>query len=108
MQHARIEHVLPGRVRLVEPPHVGQNYILREMGFRVARKHAGKLRRIALALGGGIPALLGLLGLLIGADIALAPLAVLAAMTGALVERWLFFAEATHTVTLYYGRQPES
>ena len=22
-----------------------------------------------------------------------------------LVERWLFFAEATHTVTLYYGRE---
>ena len=45
----------------------------------------------------------GLLGLALGADIALAPLAVLTAMTGALVERWLFFAEAKHTVTLYYG-----
>ncbi|MGC2125606.1 MAG: dimethyl sulfoxide reductase anchor subunit, partial [Xanthobacteraceae bacterium] len=26
------------------------------------------------------------------------------AMIGVLVERWLFFAEAKHTVTLYYGR----
>ena len=73
------------------------------MGFRVARKHAAKLRRIGLVLGGLVPTLLGLLGLALGADIALAPLAVLTAMTGTLVERWLFFAEAKHTVTLYYG-----
>jgi DMSO reductase anchor subunit len=35
-------------------------------------------------------------------------LSVLAApiqLTGMLVERWLFFAEATHVVTLYYGRE---
>jgi DMSO reductase anchor subunit len=25
------------------------------------------------------------------------------ALGGMLVERWLMFAEATHTVTLYYG-----
>jgi hypothetical protein len=25
-------------------------------------------------------------------------------LLGLLVERWLFFAEATHTITLYYGR----
>jgi DMSO reductase anchor subunit len=30
--------------------------------------------------------------------------AVLAQMPGMLVERWLFFAEAKHTVTLFYGR----
>ena len=24
---------------------------------------------------------------------------------GILIERWLFFAEATHTVTLYYGAE---
>ena len=30
---------------------------------------------------------------------------VLAAMTGTLVERWLFFAEARHTVMLFYGEQ---
>jgi DMSO reductase anchor subunit len=31
-------------------------------------------------------------------------LAALTAMAGVLVERWLFFAEAKHAVTLYYGR----
>jgi len=28
-------------------------------------------------------------------------------LLGIYVERWLFFAEATHTVTLYYGRRDE-
>ena len=26
-------------------------------------------------------------------------------MAGALIERWLFFAEAKHTTMLYYGAQ---
>jgi DMSO reductase anchor subunit len=94
-----------GRVRLVEPPHTGENYILREMGFRIARKHAAKLRRIALVLGGALPAVLGLIGLLAGGSVLLPLLAVLAAMIGTLVERWLFFAEARHTVMLYYGAE---
>ena len=29
----------------------------------------------------------------------------LAATAGTLIQRWLFFAEATHTVTLYYGAE---
>jgi DMSO reductase anchor subunit len=33
-----------------------------------------------------------------------AVVAVLAQAPGILVERWLFFAEAKHAVTLYYGR----
>jgi DMSO reductase anchor subunit len=32
-------------------------------------------------------------------------LAAIVQLAGMLVERWLFFAEAKHTVTLYYGRQ---
>ena len=31
-------------------------------------------------------------------------LAALIMAVGTLIERWLFFAEAKHTVTLYYGR----
>jgi DMSO reductase anchor subunit len=34
----------------------------------------------------------------------LAAVAALASLLGIYLERWLFFAEATHTVTLYYGR----
>jgi DMSO reductase anchor subunit len=32
-----------------------------------------------------------------------APLAILSMVPGVLTERWLFFAEARHTATLYYG-----
>ena len=45
-----------GRVRLLERPHVNENYLTSEMGFRVARKHAQKLARIAFAAGGVVPA----------------------------------------------------
>lgn len=31
-------------------------------------------------------------------------LAAVLGLGGIFVERWLFFAEATHTVVLYYGR----
>ena len=91
-----------GRVRPLDPPHTQQNYLLREMGFRVARKHAARLRGVALAAGFAAPAALALMALA-GAPAAplLAPGALLA-LLGVLVERWLMFAEATHTVTLYY------
>ncbi|MDO9711732.1 dimethyl sulfoxide reductase anchor subunit family protein [Paracraurococcus lichenis] len=93
-----------GHVRTLDPPHTETNYLLREMGFRVARKHAGRLRRIALALGFGAPVLLALLAAQLGGGVAPAALllAALLALAGLLIERWLMFAEATHTVTLYY------
>ena len=40
-----------GRVRLLEAPHSESNYLMQEMGYRIARKHADKLRRIALLAG---------------------------------------------------------
>jgi len=95
-----------GRVRLLESPNTEENYLLKEMGFRIARRHADKLRRIAHVAGFGIPCL-GLLALLaLGPGVVgmLAALAVaLSAAVGVATERWLFFAEAKHTVTLYYG-----
>ncbi|MDX6749958.1 DmsC/YnfH family molybdoenzyme membrane anchor subunit [Geminicoccaceae bacterium 1502E] len=95
-----------GDVRLLERPHSGSNYLLDEMVFKVARKHAGRLRRIAVGLGLLLPWLLILGGWLAapsaGAAL-LALLAVVSAGAGVVVERWLFFAEAQHTVSLYYG-----
>jgi DMSO reductase anchor subunit len=93
------------RVRLLEAPHTEDNYLLREMGFRIARKHAAKLRRIALAAGFAAPLVLSGLGFLLGGALAVlaSVLAVPFAALGLLIERWLFFAEARHTVTLYYG-----
>lgn len=92
-------------VRSIEWPHTERNYVLKEMGFQVARKHAARLRTISIWAGFLIP------GILIEASIMLPslPLAIFAipaalVMTlGVVTERWLFFAEAKHTVTLYYG-----
>jgi sulfite dehydrogenase (quinone) subunit SoeC len=94
-----------GKVRVLERPHTGENYLLREMGFVIARKHALKLRRLSLAFGFALPLALTLLAALIPAPLAgiAATAAALLAMAGVLIERWLFFAEARHTVTLYYG-----
>jgi DMSO reductase anchor subunit len=94
-----------GTVRLFEAPHTSSNYLLKEMGFVIARRHATKLRRLAATLGFAMPLLLSLVPLLSAGwlAIALALLAAALATVGTFVERWLFFAEAKHAVTLYYG-----
>lgn len=93
-----------GKVRLLEKPHSGTNYLMREMGFQIARKHASKLRRLCLVFGFAIPAVLLLLVLIVPAAMPfLALVALLSAGVGIVMERWLFFAEAKHVVTLYYG-----
>ncbi|MCC7321965.1 MAG: dimethyl sulfoxide reductase anchor subunit [Rubellimicrobium sp.] len=91
-----------GRVRLFAPPHTGGNYLLREMVHVVGRKHAARLRAIALGLGYGLPALL----LVAAPGAAGTVLAALGHLGGILASRWLFFAEAEHVVGLYYGREP--
>jgi sulfite dehydrogenase (quinone) subunit SoeC len=97
-----------GLVRMVEPPHTQTNYLLTEMGYVIARRHARKLRRLALTLGLGGGLGLTLLALPATGVVAalLALLAALAGLAGIALERWLFFAEATHTAMLYYGRRP--
>jgi DMSO reductase anchor subunit len=96
-----------GKVRMLEPPHTEENYLLKEMGFRIARKHRRRLRWIARLAGFALPALLTLLALLWGGapGIVGSGLAVASAALGLIAERWLFFAEAKHTVTLYYGAE---
>ena len=94
-----------GKVRMLEPPHTEENYLLKEMGFHIARKHSMRLRHVARFAGFALPALLTCLTLLLGGvfGVVAAGLAVGSAALGVVVERWLFFAEARHTVTLYYG-----
>ena len=96
-----------GKVRLFEAPHTEENYLLKEMGFRIARKHRVRLRRLVRLAGFGLPFLLSLVALLLGGVIAVIAggLAVLSAALGLVIERWLFFAEARHTVMLYYGAE---
>lgn len=94
-----------GAARLLERPHTEENYLQKEMGFRVARKHADRLRRLVMLIGFGLPLVLVLLAAVLpalAANVLLAA-ALLAGILGALTERWLFFAQARHTVNLYYG-----
>ncbi|MFQ5625746.1 MAG: dimethyl sulfoxide reductase anchor subunit, partial [Methyloligellaceae bacterium] len=96
-----------GMVRPLEPPHTQPNYVMREMGYRVARKHAVRLRLLAIILGFAAPMVATVLALAgpAGASALCATLALASMAIGILAERWLFFAEAQHVVTLYYGAQ---
>lgn len=90
-----------GDVTVFEQAHTSGNYLLREMIFVVGRKHAQKLRVIALVLATVIPALL----LALFSGLWAFALAGLCHLIGALAARWLFFAEAEHVVGLYYGKR---
>ncbi len=88
-------------------PHTEESYLLKEMGYSIARKHATKLRRIAAILAFALPFVLSVVAFFAGGVVAAvaAIAAVVLAMAGVLVERWLFFAEAKHSVMLYYGAE---
>ena len=89
-----------GEVRMLMPPHSEENWLQHEMGFVVARKHAAKLRLFSVTLAIILPAVM------VYSAAASSAMMVLAAIThviGVMVSRWLFFAEAKHTVMLYYG-----
>jgi len=94
-------------VRQIESPHSQDNYLLKEMGYVVARKHAMKLRKISVFLAFIVPVLLLLTSPFFSVIIAksLIVLAALIGTFGVLLERWLFFAEARHTVMQYYNNQ---
>ena len=92
-----------GAVRQWEVPHTAQNFVMKEMGYSVARSHAERLRMIVFAL---LAASLALTLLTLAAlPVFFSILAAFAAFASAIIERWLFFAEAQHVVSLYYGAQ---
>lgn len=91
-----------GTVRQFEPPHTGENYLLREMVFRVGRHRARALRRVAVVSGGLVPAVLLAAALAGGPASALLPPSIVVFLVGIIAERWLFFAEAEHAVAAYY------
>jgi DMSO reductase anchor subunit len=86
--------------RLLDVGHSHGTFLTSEFGFVLARQHARTLRGVALALGFGLP-LASLVAAASRWPLALA--AALGCIMGVLVERWLFFAEARHTVRLYHG-----
>jgi DMSO reductase anchor subunit len=89
-----------GEVRSIMPPHTSENYLQHEMGFIVARRHAEKLRLLSLGFGAVLPLFLIWLAPL---SAPLLGIALVSHIAGVFVERWLFFAEAKHVVSLYYG-----
>ena len=106
-----LDRLAPGaRVHALDPPHTEPNWLQREMGYRVARRHARRLRAVTWALAFVLPGGLCLAAWLAGGEggagaSATLGLAAVSASAGVLVERWLFFAEAEHKVTLYYGKE---
>ena len=91
------------KVQNFEPANQTHNYLMREMGYHVARKHALKLRRYAASAGFIMPALFLLLIFVYPSYAVFFSFgAVISLLFGLMIERWLFFAEANHIVMLYY------
>lgn len=94
-----------GDVRLLDAPNTQDSYVQTEMMFVIARRHVQKLRRWTFWGAFAIPLALAVSTMespsWVGVPAALA--AVVSVTIGVWIERWLFFAEARHTVSLYYG-----
>jgi sulfite dehydrogenase (quinone) subunit SoeC len=88
------------RARLFDVGHSHGTFLTDEFGFVLARRNALVLRVVALTAGFAAPAA----WIIYGATSArMAWLAGIVCLSGLLAERWLFFAEAQHTVRLYHG-----
>jgi DMSO reductase anchor subunit len=99
-QGVRPPGVSVAQARLFDAGHTQRTFLTDEFVFRIARQHAQVLRSVALALGFAIP----LIWLATGPRHWAAALSVaVLALAGLLAERWLFFADARHTVRLYHG-----
>jgi DMSO reductase anchor subunit len=99
-QGVRPPGVSVAQARLFDAGHTQRTFLTDEFVFRIARQHAQAVRGAALALGFGIP----LIWLATGPRHWAAAASVAAlAIVGLLAERWLFFADARHTVRLYHG-----
>lgn len=86
------------RVKLLDAGHSHGTYLTDEFAFRLARSRAEQLRIVVAIAGFLLP-----LAIILSLDDA-APLAAILCIAGLLAERWLFFAEARHTVNLYQKR----
>jgi len=91
-------------ISVFERPHTEANYLTKEMGFVLARKHSQKLRMLSVIMFGWLPILFCVAALMLPSAFTgyLMLAAVVFAYLGAVVERWLFFAEAKHAVMQYY------
>lgn len=94
-----------GHVSLLEAPHSGPNYLMNEMVFRVGRNRSRQLRFLTAIFGFAVPGLVLLFWLAGPFCHWLILVAVVSQLAGTFFSRWLFFAEAQHAVSLYYGHR---
>ena len=85
------------RIKLLDAGHTHGTFLTNEFAFHLARRHARLLGDGFWLLTFAWPAVV----LVVLPDALLG--AALACLAGLFAERWLFFAEARHTVTLYQG-----
>lgn len=92
------------QVRLMDSGHSHETFLTREFGHTLRALPPWLLRGAVFLLAFAVPAL-GVIGLLYGAAPAYGALVVPVLVAGLMIERWLFFVEARHTVNLYHGQQ---
>jgi sulfite dehydrogenase (quinone) subunit SoeC len=90
------------QVRLIDAGHTHGTFLTGEFGFIVARRYALPLKVLVFVLAMVLPVLALASGT---GGLAAARIAATLCLCGLLVERWLFFAEAKHTVRLYEGQR---
>jgi DMSO reductase anchor subunit len=83
--------------RLLDAGHSRGTFLTREFVARVSPARIASARALAVVAGFALPAVA------VALEPELAWLAFGACMIGLMAERWLFFAEARHTVRLYHG-----
>ena len=86
-------------IRPFDVAHTNRNYLLNEMVYKVARKHSVKIRYISFSMAFVFPMSL----ILIFPDnFSISVSAITIHLIGIYFSRWLFFAEAKHSVSFYY------
>ena len=87
-------------IRSFDVAHTSRNYLLNEMVYKVARKHAIKIRYISFFSAFVLPMSLILM---FPGNFSVSVLVIGIHFVGIYFSRWLFFAEAKHSVSFYYN-----
>lgn len=90
------------KAKLLETGHTGQTFLTREFMFSASAATIGKVRVLSMLLCFA-PPVIGAAALLIWQSGLLLTIALPFMLAGLLGERWLFFAEARHSVRAYHG-----
>ena len=87
-------------IRAFDVAHTNRNYLLNEMVYKVARKHAIKIRYISFFAAFVLPMSLILM---FPGNFSVSVLVISIHFVGIYFSRWLFFSEAKHSVSFYYN-----